>query len=53
LYLGYHWLSDALASVSLSLVILGGVIALDTWRTARIPGERITGEFSKAETPRE
>jgi membrane-associated phospholipid phosphatase len=53
LYLGYHWLSDALASVSLSLVILGGVIALDTWRTARIPGERITGELSKAETPGE
>lgn len=53
LYLGYHWLSDALASLSLSLVILGGVIALDTWRTARIPGERITGELSKVETPKD
>lgn len=51
LYLGYHWLSDALASLSISLVILGGVIALDTWRTARIPGERITGELSKADAP--
>ena len=51
LYLGYHWLSDALASVSLSLVILGAVIALDTWRTARIPGEQITGELSKADAP--
>ncbi|HJV99468.1 MAG TPA: phosphatase PAP2 family protein [Arthrobacter sp.] len=51
LYLGYHWLSDALASLSLSLVILGAVIALDTWRTARIPGERITGELSKADAP--
>ncbi|MET3720642.1 phosphatase PAP2 family protein [Arthrobacter sp. UYEF21] len=51
LYLGYHWLSDALASVSLSLVILGAVIALDTWRTARIPGERVTGELSKADMP--
>ena len=51
LYLGYHWLSDALASISLSLVILGGVIALDTWRTARVPGERITGELSKADAP--
>lgn len=51
LYLGYHWLSDALASVSLSMVILGAVIALDTWRTARIPGERITGELSKADAP--
>jgi membrane-associated phospholipid phosphatase len=53
LYLGYHWLSDALASLSLSLIILGGVIALDTWRTARIPGERITGELSKADTPKD
>ncbi|TLM82735.1 phosphatase PAP2 family protein [Pseudarthrobacter sp. NamE2] len=53
LYLGYHWLSDALASVSLSLIILGGVIAVDTWRTARVPGERITGKLSKAEAPRD
>ncbi|TNB69960.1 phosphatase PAP2 family protein [Arthrobacter sp. BB-1] len=53
LYLGYHWLSDALASLSLSLIILGGVIALDTWRTARIPGERITGELSKADSPKD
>jgi undecaprenyl-diphosphatase len=51
LYLGYHWLSDALASLSLSLVILGAVLALDTWRTARIPGERITGELSTADAP--
>ena len=51
LYLGYHWLSDAMSSVALSLVILGAVIALDTWRTARIPGERITGELSKADAP--
>lgn len=50
LYLGYHWVSDALASVALSLVILGAVIAVDTWRTARIPGEKITGELSKADT---
>jgi len=40
LYLGYHWLSDTLASVSLSLVMLGSVIAIDTWRTARVPGEQ-------------
>lgn len=51
LYLGYHWFSDALASIALSLVILGSVMALDTWRTARIPGERITGELSKADAP--
>lgn len=46
LYLGYHWFTDAVASLSLALVILGGVMALDTWRTARIPGESITGELS-------
>jgi membrane-associated phospholipid phosphatase len=51
LYLGYHWLSDALASLSLALIILGAAIALDTWRTARIPGERITGELSRADAP--
>jgi undecaprenyl-diphosphatase len=51
LYLGYHWFSDAFASLSLSLIILGAYIALDTWRTARIPGERITGELSKADAP--
>lgn len=53
LYLGYHWLTDALASLSVSFVILGGVIALDTWRTARIRGEQITGELSKADTTRD
>ncbi|CAI3803337.1 phosphatase PAP2 family protein [Pseudarthrobacter sp. MM222] len=50
LYLGYHWTSDALASLAISFVILGAVIALDTWRTARIPGERVTGVLSKADT---
>lgn len=48
LYLGYHWLTDALASVSISLVLLGTVMAVDTWRTARIPGEQITGVLSEA-----
>jgi len=50
LYLGYHWTSDALASLAISFVVLGAVIAVDTWRTARIPGERITGVLSKADT---
>ncbi|WP_241985744.1 MULTISPECIES: phosphatase PAP2 family protein [Cryobacterium] len=36
LYLGYHWTTDALASVSISLVVLGCVIAVDTWRTVRV-----------------
>jgi undecaprenyl-diphosphatase len=53
LYLGYHWTTDALASLSLSFVVLGAVIALDTWRTARIPGERITGTLSKTETSKD
>lgn len=35
-YLGYHWPTDVMASVSLSLVVLGGVIAVDTWRTVRV-----------------
>jgi membrane-associated phospholipid phosphatase len=47
LYLGYHWVTDAMASVAISLVILGAVMAVDTWRTARIPGERVTGTLSE------
>lgn len=39
IYLGYHWPTDALASMSLSLVILGTVIAIDTHRTMRVRGE--------------
>ncbi len=35
-YLGYHWPTDVLASISLSLIVLGGVIAIDTWRTVRV-----------------
>lgn len=50
LYLGYHWTTDALASLSLSFVILGAVILLDTWRTARIQGEQVTGNLSKQES---
>ncbi len=50
LYLGYHWTTDALASLSISFVILGAVMLLDTWRTARIPGEQVTGTLSKQET---
>jgi undecaprenyl-diphosphatase len=51
LYLGYHWVSDAVASVALSLVVVGAVIAVDTWRTARVRGEAVTGELSKADSP--
>ncbi|MFF1634682.1 phosphatase PAP2 family protein [Leifsonia sp. NPDC058248] len=35
-YLGYHWPTDIFASISLSLVVVGGVIAVDTWRTVRV-----------------
>lgn len=49
-YLGYHWFTDTLASVSLALIMLGLLIALDTWRTTRVPGEPITGEMSKKQT---
>ncbi len=46
LYLGYHWFTDAGVSLSLALMILGGIIALDTWWTARNPGEPITAGLS-------
>ncbi|WP_431245869.1 phosphatase PAP2 family protein [Leifsonia xyli] len=47
LYLGYHWISDTTASVALSLAVLGGVIALDTWRTVRVEGEPIEDPMSQ------
>jgi membrane-associated phospholipid phosphatase len=47
LYLGYHWISDTTASIALSMVIVGAIIAIDTRRTARIRGERIEGEHSQ------
>ncbi len=50
LYLGYHWLSDTLASICLAMVILGILIAIDTRRTVRVPGEKVTGELSKVQT---
>jgi membrane-associated phospholipid phosphatase len=36
IYLGYHWATDAVGSIFLSLVVLGLVIAVDTWRTVRV-----------------
>ncbi|MCS5721815.1 phosphatase PAP2 family protein [Herbiconiux sp. CPCC 203407] len=47
LYLGYHWISDTTASIALSLVIVGTVIAIDTHRTVRVPGEPILGPLSQ------
>ena len=36
IYPGYHWPTDVIASVFLALAVLGGVIALDTYRTVRV-----------------
>lgn len=47
LYLGYHYISDTTASMSLSAVILGVVVAIDTRRTARISGESVRGADSQ------
>jgi undecaprenyl-diphosphatase len=47
LYLGYHWISDTTASMALSLIVVGTVIAIDTKRTVRIPGEPVRGEHSQ------
>lgn len=47
LYLGYHWFTDVTASMALSLVIVGIIIAIDTRRTVRIPGEPVRGEHSR------
>jgi undecaprenyl-diphosphatase len=50
LYLGYHWLTDVSASVALSLVVVGAVIAVDTRRTVRVPGEHVGGSYSTRQT---
>ncbi|MDP9028714.1 MAG: phosphatase PAP2 family protein [Actinomycetota bacterium] len=47
LYLGYHWISDTTASIALSMVIVGTLILVDTRRTVRTPGERVSGELSQ------
>ena len=51
IYLGYHWATDALASIALSLVVLGVVIAVDTWRTVRVgtPSEVDASEATRKE----
>ncbi len=47
MYLGYHWLTDTLGSLSISMVIVGTAIAIDTKRTLRIRGEEILGSHSQ------
>ncbi|MGO4385442.1 phosphatase PAP2 family protein [Specibacter sp. RAF43] len=49
LYLGYHWISDTTASLALSLVIVGMIMAVDTVRTVRVPGERVEGPHSQTQ----
>lgn len=49
LYLGYHWISDTTGSLALSMVIVGIVMAVDTARTARVPGERVEGGHSQTQ----
>ncbi|MBC7724248.1 MAG: phosphatase PAP2 family protein [Burkholderiaceae bacterium] len=49
LYLGYHWISDTTASVALSLVIVGALIAVDVHRTVRVPSERVLGLLSQTQ----
>jgi undecaprenyl-diphosphatase len=49
-YLGYHWPTDTLAAFCLALLELGGVIALDTWRTVETPQHRSTAETRGGES---
>ncbi|MET4100555.1 membrane-associated phospholipid phosphatase [Agrococcus sp. UYP10] len=42
IYLGYHYLTDVSASIALSMVIVGAVIAIDTKRTVKVPGEQLS-----------
>jgi membrane-associated phospholipid phosphatase len=50
MYLGYHWLSDTLASLTISMIIVGTVIAVDTKRTTRLRGEGLLGSLSQAQS---
>jgi undecaprenyl-diphosphatase len=51
IYLGYHWATDALGSLALSLIVLGIVIAVDTWRTVRVgsPAEVAASDATREE----
>ncbi|MCY7326493.1 MAG: phosphatase PAP2 family protein [Microbacteriaceae bacterium] len=35
-YLGYHWATDAVGAACVALIVLGLVIAIDTYRTSRV-----------------
>lgn len=49
LYLGYHWISDTTASLALSMVVVGAVMAIDTLRTVRVRGEHVEGTHSQTQ----
>ncbi len=51
IYLGYHWATDAVASISLSLVILGAVIAVDTQHTVRVSAAPSPGGRAASPAP--
>lgn len=42
LYLGYHWLTDVLASAGLALVFIAAVMLADVW-LSRAPGKAVVG----------
>lgn len=46
MYLGYHWLTDGLASVSISMVIVGVVIAVDTRHATAVTSPRARNRSS-------
>jgi undecaprenyl-diphosphatase len=50
IYLGYHWATDALASISLSLFVLGLVILVDVWRTVRVRPPGMSDQEASGDT---
>lgn len=36
IYLGYHWVTDAVASVTVSFIVLGCVVLVDVWWSSRL-----------------
>ena len=50
IYIGYHWATDALASISLSLFVLGLVILVDVWRTVRVRPPGMSDQEASGDT---
>ena len=49
LYPGCHWIRVTTASIALSLIVLGALMAIDTARTVRVPGEQVQGNHSQSQ----